>query len=141
MLQVYFFQQRYSIRFDPTTFVPTTFIPNKLVPSTFIPCHFVFIPFDPTTFVLMHFSRTLMGFQTTLSIMKPQAREVFLTKTAKELIWGYDDQVSMLQNFFTSSLILLASKLECLYAASLSSLSNISKCKWSLHKLSTLLCR
>ena len=35
-----------------------------------------------------------MGFKTALSVMEAHAQQPFLTKSAKDFIWGYDDQLS-----------------------------------------------
>jgi hypothetical protein len=39
-------------------------------------------------------SWTLMGFKAFLNMMDEKSKEIFVQKTAKEIIWGYDDQLS-----------------------------------------------
>ena len=37
---------------------------------------------------------TLMGFKAFLNMMDESSKQLFVIKTAKEVIWGYDDQLS-----------------------------------------------
>jgi hypothetical protein len=39
-------------------------------------------------------SWTLMGFKAFLNMMDKKSKDIFVQKTAKEIIWGYDDQLS-----------------------------------------------
>ena len=43
--------------------------------------------------------RTVLGFKTAISVMEAQARQLFISKTAKEFIWGYDDQLSSMARY------------------------------------------
>ena len=42
-----------------------------------------------------------MGFKTAWSMMGSQARDIFVTKSAKDIIWGYDDQLSAMARYLT----------------------------------------
>ena len=48
----------------------------------------------PDPLKLMFLFRTVMGFKTALSVMEAHAQQPFLTKSAKDFIWGYDDQLT-----------------------------------------------
>ena len=37
---------------------------------------------------------TLTGFKAFLNMMDENSKQLFVTKTVKEVIWGYDDQLS-----------------------------------------------
>ena len=38
--------------------------------------------------------RSLMGFKAALNMMEADAKKLFFKKTAKDIIWGYDDSLS-----------------------------------------------
>jgi hypothetical protein len=37
---------------------------------------------------------TLMGFRAFLNMMDESSKQIFVRKSAREIIWGYDDQLS-----------------------------------------------
>ena len=42
----------------------------------------------------MSTDRSLMGFKAALNMMEADAKKLFFKKTAKDIIWGYDDSLS-----------------------------------------------
>ena len=42
-----------------------------------------------------------MGFKAALNMMEADAKKLFFKKTAKDIIWGYDDQLSAMARYLT----------------------------------------